>query len=141
MKAFFNKTAMLVMMILFTVPFITSCDKDDNETGAYFIMEGDMTSNYQHNYYVRNLVDAQILYDVSTGNNIYVGKKKDAITWFNSKCEIMLAPGFTGSSPVLEDTSCTFELLQSVSSTSNEDYPVITSRTITFPASTTDGQQ
>lgn len=135
MKTVFKKTLMVLIVSLISLPLLTSCDKDD-ETGIYYMDEGDMTVNYENNAYLRTLVSLQISYDASTGNNLYIGTKKDAITWFNSKCDVIASPDFTSGIPVLDNSVCTFELKQSISSDGG-DFPVITTRTITFTANST----
>lgn len=130
------KTIMVLIVSLISLPMLTSCNKDD-ETDVYYIAEGDMTTNYEKNPYIRALVSSQIEYDASTGKNLYVGTKKDAINWFNSVCDIMDAPDFvTSAIPVLVNSACTFELKQSIS-TPGGDFPVISTRRITFASSST----
>lgn len=135
MKTTFKKTLMVLIVSLISVPMFTSCDKDD-ETNVYYMYEGEMSENYKNNTYIRILVGMQINADASTGNNIYTGTEKDAINWFNSKCNIIASPDFTSGIPVLDNSVCTFELKQAVS-TAGESSPVVSTRTITFTSSST----
>ena len=135
MKTTFKKTLMVLIVSLISLPLLTSCNKED-EIEMYYMDEGEMSVNYQNNSFIRALVSVQIEYDASTGNNLYIGTKNDAINWFNSKCDIIAAPNFTSGIPVLDNSVCTFELKQSISSPDG-DFPVISTRTIAFTPSST----
>lgn len=132
MKTYMSRIFSFLLLSALSLTVMTSCNKDKEEkevTHFYLIQSTDMTRNYKNNMDLSLRVT-----DYTCGNAtemIFHGTEAAAKEMFNSKCDHMETAEFVEGINVEDDTECTFNLIQTLT-TAGVEPTVIASRRVTF---------
>lgn len=122
----------LLLLSALSLPVMTSCNKNKEEediTHFYLIQSKEMSRNYEDNMTLRTKV---IYYTYGTETEMtFHGTETAAKEMFNSKCDYMGTAEFVEGIEVKDNTECTFDLIQTLT-TAGVEPPIIASRRVTF---------
>ena len=122
----------LLLLSALSLPVMTSCNKNKEEediTHFYLIQSKEMSRNYEDNMTLRTKV---IYYTYGTETEMtFHGTETAAKEMFNSKCDYMGTAEFVEGIEVKDNTECTFDLIQTLT-TAGVEPPIIASRRVKF---------
>lgn len=130
----------LLLLSALLLPVMTSCNKNKEEdeiTHFYLIQSKEMSRNYEDNMTLRTKV---IYYTYGTETEMtFHGTETAAKEMFNSKCDYMGTAEFVEGIEVKDNTECTFDLIQTLT-TAGVEPPIIASRRVTFQTNGAGGE-
>lgn len=122
----------LLLLSALSLPVMTSCNKNKEEediTHFYLIQSKEMSRNYEDNMTLRTKV---IYYTYGTETEMtFHGTETAAKEMFNSRCDYMGTAEFVEGIEVKDNTECTFDLIQTLT-TAGVEPPIIASRRVIF---------
>lgn len=132
MRISLSGTVYLLLLSTLSLPVMTSCNKNKEEediTHFYLIQSKEMSRNYEDNMTLRTKV---IYYTYGTETEMtFHGTETAAKEMFNSKCDYMGTAEFVEGIEVKDNTECTFDLIQTLT-TAGVEPPIIASRRVKF---------
>lgn len=132
MKTYLSRILSLLLLSVVSLTVMTSCNKDNEDeevTHFYLIQSIDMSRNYENNMTLMLKVTD---YTCGTATEmIFHGTEAAAKEMFNSKCDYMETAEFVEGINVEDNTECTFNLIQTLT-TAGVEPTVIASRRVIF---------
>lgn len=132
MRISLSGTVYLLLLSALSLPVMTSCNKNKEEediTHFYLIQSKEMSRNYEDNMTLRTKV---IYYTYGTETEMtFHGTETAAKEMFNSRCDYMGTAEFVEGIEVKDNTECTFDLIQTLT-TAGVEPPIIASRRVKF---------